>query len=140
MAAAAGTSDHVLFPGWLDGDNKAAALRHASLLALPSYHENFGLCVLEALACGVPVLVSPQVNLALEVKAAGAGWVAAIDKSSLEVSLADALTSEEERLRRGESGRLLAKRYSWPVVAGMLSDAYRQVLTSHAEVQHSLAQ
>ena len=57
--AAANASEQVLFPGWLDGQEKEAALSNASLLALPSYHENFGLCVMEALAHGVPVLVSP---------------------------------------------------------------------------------
>ena len=39
-------------------------LSGASLLALPSHQENFGLCVMEALAHSVPVLVSPNVNLA----------------------------------------------------------------------------
>jgi glycosyltransferase involved in cell wall biosynthesis len=130
MAAAASASKHVLFPGWLEGDNKRAALQHASLLALPSYHENFGLCVLEALACGVPVLVSPQVNLASEVEAARAGWVAAVDKNSLASALVSALSSEEERLLRGEAGRTLSNAFSWPAIAGMLSDVYSEVLGS----------
>jgi glycosyltransferase involved in cell wall biosynthesis len=130
MAAAASASKHVLFPGWLDGDGKRAALHQASLLALPSYHENFGLCVMEALACGVPVLISPQVNLAPEVQAARAGWVAAVDKNSLAAALVSALSSEEERLLRGEAGRTLSNAFSWPAIAGMLSDVYSEVLGS----------
>ena len=55
--------DHILFPGWLEGAEKVSALRSAELLALASHQENFGLCVVESLACGVPVLVSTQVNL-----------------------------------------------------------------------------
>ena len=128
--AAANATKHVLFPGWLEGDNKRAALHNASLLALPSYHENFGLCVMEALACGVPVLVSPQVNLAPEVQAAGAGWVAAVDKNSLAAALGAAMASEEDRLLKGRAGQTLSHRYSWPAIAGMLCDLYRGVLAS----------
>jgi len=130
MTAAANASKQVLFPGWLEGDRKIAALRQASLLALPSYHENFGLCVLEALACGVPVLVSPQVNLAPQVQAAGAGWVSAIDKASLAAALASALASEEELLLRGEAGRILSRKFAWPAVAGMLQGVYEEILES----------
>lgn len=135
IAAEAGASEHVLFPGWLEGESKNAVLRHSSLLALPSYHENFGLCVMEALACGVPVLVSPQVNLAPEVRAAGAGWVASVDKKSLAGALANALGCEDERLRRGEAGRRLSNRYTWPAVAGMLTGMYRDVLRSKTNLR-----
>src|SRR5205814_1880206 len=69
-----GGQARVIFPGWLEGNEKAAALREAALLALPSHQENFGLAVVEALACKVPVLLSTQVNLAGEIEAAEAGW------------------------------------------------------------------
>jgi glycosyltransferase involved in cell wall biosynthesis len=116
--------EFVVFTGWLDGEEKEAALTNASLLALPSYHENFGLCVMESLACGVPVLISPHVNLAPDIRAAGAGWVAEVNKDSLVKELAEALSSEEERLRRGEAGRNLALNFAWPKVAEKLFDLY----------------
>ncbi len=47
----------VVFTGWLDGEDRAAVLRAAQLLALPSHQENFSLAVVEALASGVPVLL-----------------------------------------------------------------------------------
>jgi len=118
----------VLFSGWLDGAQKETVLNKASLLALPSHHENFGLCVMEAMACGVPVLLSPQVNLAPEVEAAGAGWIAAVNIDSLAHALTEALSSDEERKRRGSAGRILAKRFSWPSVATKLTDLYQSVL------------
>lgn len=124
----------VLFPGWLDGEKKEAALRNASLLALPSYQENFGLCVMEALACGVPVLVSPQVNLAADIEAAGAGWVAEIEKGALQSALEAALNSDEERIRRGVEGRTLASRFNWSVIAARLTDLYSSILESKAGV------
>jgi glycosyltransferase involved in cell wall biosynthesis len=55
----------------------------AALLALRSHQENFGLVVIEALACGVPVLVSPHVNLADDVQAVGAGWVVPLEPAAL---------------------------------------------------------
>jgi glycosyltransferase involved in cell wall biosynthesis len=126
--ASAHTANNLLFPGWLEGDDKNAVLRHASLLALPSYHENFGLCVMEALAAGIPALISPHVNLAEEVKAATAGWIASVNKVSLEEALVQALGSDEERARRGESGRTLADSFVWPAVAARLVDLYASVV------------
>ena len=62
------TQDRITFTGWLEGDKKNAMLGGASLLVLPSHQENFGLCVMEALSHSVPVLVSPNVNLAAEIE------------------------------------------------------------------------
>jgi len=121
-------TEFVIFPGWLEGEYKEAALRNASLLALPSYHENFGLCVMESLACGVPVLISPQVNLAPEILKAQAGWIAAVDKNALEAALSQALGSDAELRRRGEAGLRLATSFDWPVIATRLTELYASVL------------
>lgn len=126
--AAADAAEQVLFSGWLEGEDKDAALSNASLLALPSYHENFGLCVMEALAFGVPVLVSPHVSLAADIEAAGAGWVAEIEKAALQTTLEAALSSDEERGRRGVEGRALAARFDWSVVGAKLTDLYSSIL------------
>ena len=72
--------EQVIFTGWLDGTLKAAALNGASLFVLPSYQENFGLSVVEAMASRVPVIVSTQVNLSEEIAAAGAGWVVDLER------------------------------------------------------------
>jgi glycosyltransferase involved in cell wall biosynthesis len=120
-------ADSVLFPGWLEGEEKDAFLRRASLLALPSHHENFGLCVMEALAAGVPVLVSPHVNLADEIEAAGAGWIAPVDKQAIEIVLAEALGCENERLRRGKAGKTLSLEFSSERVASRLNEMYAAV-------------
>jgi glycosyltransferase involved in cell wall biosynthesis len=131
IAAELSAEDRVVFPGWLEGEKKEAALMNASILALPSHHENFGLCVMESLAYGVPVLISPQVNLAPDIQAARAGWVAKVRRESIEAALAEALGSETERQTRGEAGRTLAGDFAWPVIAGRLCDAYRAVLAGN---------
>jgi glycosyltransferase involved in cell wall biosynthesis len=135
---AANASERVLFPGWLDGDEKEAALSNASLLALPSYHENFGLCVIEALAFGVPVLVSPQVNLAADIEAAGAGWVCEIEREALQSALMAALNSDEDRIQRGVKGRALADGFSWPVIATRLTDLYSLILKNNQLVVNDI--
>jgi len=127
MLKAKAADDRIKFTGWLDGDEKNAVLSGASLLVLPSHQENFGLCVMEALAHSVPVLVSPNVNLAPEIAAANAGWIASTDKTALEEKLAEALLDRDELTRRGRAGLQLALRYSWENSARELADLYRSV-------------
>jgi glycosyltransferase involved in cell wall biosynthesis len=73
LAAQCGMAERVVWTGMLSGDLKWGALRAAEVFALPSHQENFGLAVVEALACGVPVLISREVNIWQEIVASGAG-------------------------------------------------------------------
>jgi glycosyltransferase involved in cell wall biosynthesis len=59
----------------LTGDAKWGALYHCEASVLPSHQENFGISVVESLACGRPVLISDQVNIWREIKSAGAALV-----------------------------------------------------------------
>jgi glycosyltransferase involved in cell wall biosynthesis len=115
-----------LLTGWIDGDIKLFALRNAGLLALPSYHENFGVSVIEALASGLPVLVSPTVNLASEIENAEAGWVAKVEVSAIEQALEVALSSADERRRRGHNGLNLARKFDWSLISEDLVQLYSQ--------------
>ena len=123
-----GLSEDVIFVGWLDGAGKYAALKEASLLVMPSYQENFGNSLIEAMACGVPVLVSPSVNLAPEIEKAGAGWIAELSKEELAGTLAEALGSEQERKHRGEKARDLAQNFAAPLIAKRLLDLYQSLI------------
>jgi glycosyltransferase involved in cell wall biosynthesis len=67
LATAGGVCDRVHFPGMLRGDVKWGAFYAAEVFALPSHQENFGVAVVEALACGTPVLISNQVNIWREI-------------------------------------------------------------------------
>ncbi len=66
----------VTFSDMLTGDIKWGAFRSAEVFSLPSHQENFGIAVVEALACGTPVLISNQVNIWREIEQDGAGLVA----------------------------------------------------------------
>jgi glycosyltransferase involved in cell wall biosynthesis len=68
--------DFVFFPGMLSGDEKWGAFYECEAFILPSHQENFGIAVVEALACNKPVLISNKVNIWREIEGAGGGVVA----------------------------------------------------------------
>ena len=76
MADSLGLADRTTWTGMLTGDVKWGSIRASEVLLLPSHQENFGIVVAEALACGVPTLISNKVNIWREVEDAGAGLVA----------------------------------------------------------------
>lgn len=117
--------EKVLFVGWLDGSDKVSALQSAALLALPSHQENFGIAAAEALASGVPVVVSEHVNLAPEIKRHNAGWVTALNATGISQTLAEAMGDAAERRRRGQAGReFVAQQLSWERLATDLVKLY----------------
>lgn len=70
-----GIANRVSWPGMLVGDLKWGAFYASDAFCLPSHHENFGMVVAEALACGKPVLISNKVQIWRDIEAAGAGLV-----------------------------------------------------------------
>jgi glycosyltransferase involved in cell wall biosynthesis len=79
LAGSLGLEQRVTWTGMLTGDLKWGAFHMADAFVLPSHQENFGVAVVEALACGVPVLISSQVNIWEDIAQAGAGFVDADD-------------------------------------------------------------
>ena len=69
-----GMGDRIIFTGMLSGNPKWGAFAAAEAFILPSHQENFGIAVVEALACGIPVLISNQVNIWREIVADGCGY------------------------------------------------------------------
>lgn len=135
MVAEQRGQDKVIFSGWLDGAERVSALQNAELLALTSHQENFGLAAAEALACGVPVIVSTHVNLAPQIEAVGAGWVASLDHAGLSSALREALSSDDERKRRGLAGRdFVLREFSWPRLADDLAKLYARLAGKSAEL------
>jgi glycosyltransferase involved in cell wall biosynthesis len=70
-----GIEKRIHWVGMLTGDEKWGALRSAEFFVLPSHQENFGIAVVEAMALGVPVLITKQVNIWQEVELSGSGYV-----------------------------------------------------------------
>lgn len=123
-----GAEGRVFFTGSRDGAEKNALYRRATALVLPSYSENFGNVVLEAMACGCPAIVTPEVGLADVVRSSGAGLVS----DGRPEALADAiqLIASDTALARamGERGRIAAERFRWSSVAERMEALYRRLL------------
>ena len=124
-----GLADRVTFTGPVHGAAKAALLGGAQLLVLPSYSENFGNVVLEAMAAGRPVVVTPEVGLAPVVASVGAGLVAEGGPESLSRAIATLLSDPAQRLEMGKRGeRAVAERFTWPAVAAQMESLYQSVI------------
>src|SRR5207253_5868060 len=75
LASRLGLDARITWTGMLNPALRWGALTSAEVFVLPSHQENFGIAVVEAMACGLPVLISNKVNIWREVEADGAGWV-----------------------------------------------------------------
>lgn len=117
--------------GFVSGNSKIALLRKADLFVLPSYYENFGIAVAEAMAAGVPVVISDRVYICDDIQQAEAGWVAPLEVGDLANSIKSALLNPEERKRRGLNGKEYAeKHYNWEALARQTIEAYQHILAS----------
>jgi glycosyltransferase involved in cell wall biosynthesis len=122
----------VHFVGSLHGAEVLQAYVDADVFALPSYTENFGMTVIEALACCLPVVISDQVNIHAEVCGAGAGLVTHCDADEVAQALETLLVDVDRRRAMGEAGRQLVKaRFTWPAIADALTAEYEQVIARH---------
>jgi len=113
--------------GHVQGDAKISLLQQADWFLLPSAAENFGIAVVEALAAGTPVIVSPQVAVAELIVAAGAGLVCPSDPASICKILLTHYQGPTSAMRM--AARSLAEStFSWGSVADQLESHYRQIL------------
>jgi glycosyltransferase involved in cell wall biosynthesis len=110
------------------GEERLAALATADVWALSSHTENFGITVVEAMAAGSAVVISPAVNLADDIAGAGAGVIAETDPETFAEALLGVLGDDAKRARLRMAARQFAARYDWGVVSPLLLDMYRGVV------------
>lgn len=127
-AAELGIEDRVIFTGMARGRERIEALVDADLFSLPSEHENFGVAVLEAMAAGVPVIVSDQVGLCNDITEARAGEAVPLDVDRLAEALDRWLADDSLRKDAGARARELAfGHFTWDLVARQWIDVYREL-------------
>jgi glycosyltransferase involved in cell wall biosynthesis len=110
---AAQLTDRVTWTGMLTGETKWAAFRAADAFVLPSHQENFGVAVVEAMACSLPVLISVKVNIWREILSDGAGMVEPDDQAGTDRLLerwASADSALQSRMRHA-AARSFASRF-----------------------------
>jgi len=128
----AGLLGRTTFTGMLLGPEKLAVLRDADMFVLPSYSENFGIAVIEAMAAGLPVIISDKVNIWREVQASGAGRVVPCDAAPLAAQILELLAQPELARQMGLNGRtLVQERFQWPRIAQNLVAAYARIIDQH---------
>jgi glycosyltransferase involved in cell wall biosynthesis len=130
LARALGVEASVRFVGMLYRDERLAALSAADVWALPSHTENFAVAAAEAMAAGLPVVLSPHVNIASDAAAAGAAIVTRDDATDLGEQLVRLLDDATLRQRLGDRAREHAKGYDWGRIGAELVRIYRDVVAS----------
>jgi glycosyltransferase involved in cell wall biosynthesis len=126
----------VRFVGPLSEKSVIQSFVDSDLFVLPSYTENFGMAVVEALACGAPVVISDQVNIHGEVAAAGVGLVTRCDAGEVAEALCTLLADPARRIAMGAAGRALVQRkWTWDVVASQLMAEYEKVIARHRDAR-----
>ena len=122
--------DRTVFTGMLTGRDKLAALKCADLFVLSSYSEGFSIAVLEALAAGLPVVISKQCNFP-EVSEHAAGFVVDPDEAAVTQAISTLLSDGALRVAMGHNGqRLVRRKYSWAGIAGSMAELYRGLIVA----------
>lgn len=106
MVSDANLSQSVFFPGMLSGDEKWGSFYNCEAFVLPSHQENFGIAVVESLACSKPVLISNKVNIWHEIETAGGGMVSDDTIEGISQTMVRWMnTTSEEKYKMGQQAR-----------------------------------
>ncbi|MEL6456997.1 MAG: glycosyltransferase [Cyanobacteria bacterium J06621_15] len=115
--------------GFVEGESKNLLLQGSDLFALTSHSENFGIAVLEALAAGLPVVVTPGVALASVVKEYKLGYVTQLDIPAIASKIENYLSSPQQAKEMGIRARqLIFEQYTWDSIAKKLIQVYTTII------------
>jgi glycosyltransferase involved in cell wall biosynthesis len=124
-----GVLERISFVGAVYGSRKMQLLARASALVLPSYSENFGNVVLEAMAAGCPVVVTPEVGAAEIVRRTGAGVVVEGRPEAMAAGVNELLSQPHQLREMGKRGRsVIDAQFTWQAIARTTEQIYRNIL------------
>jgi glycosyltransferase involved in cell wall biosynthesis len=123
-----GVDGRVHFVGQVTGEAKLSLYRNADAFVLPTSQENFGLVLIEAMACGVPIVTTKGVDIWSDVESSGAARIIEQDASAI-ASTIENLLSDRQRLKAmGETARpWVFNTYSEERLIGQYENLYRTV-------------
>ena len=128
LAKNIGIDNRISWPGYVQGEIKAALLRDSTLFVLPSYSENFGIAAAEALAAGLPCVVGQGVALAEQIERAGAGISVNTDSTDIANGIRNILDSETRRTTMSACAYTLAgAEFSGVVMGKRLQNLYEDI-------------
>lgn len=129
LSAQLGIASLVEWTGFVSGQRKQALLEDSDVFILPSYNENFGIAVVEAMVTGLPVIISDRVGIALDVKQAGAGLVIPCEVNALVSALVSLVNNPGLRQQMGVNGQQLAcERFSIKAMTSDLITLYESAI------------
>jgi glycosyltransferase involved in cell wall biosynthesis len=135
LATELGIRNRVHVFGPVFGEAKADLYRRATVFALPSHSENFGNVVLEAMAEGCPVVVSPEVGAADIVEELQAGVVVEPQPSALAAAIGALIADTPGRQRLGANAKdAVARKYRWDAIAAQMEGVYESAIARHGGV------
>lgn len=121
--------DRVLFPGFVEGAEKDLLLQGADVFALTSYSESFAIAALEALAVGLPVLLSREIPLSPLVEKHGLGRVTSLQVAEIASALRDMLRAPRDPMQAERARILVENNFSWDVLARRSIEIYEAALS-----------
>jgi glycosyltransferase involved in cell wall biosynthesis len=134
-----GVQRDVVWAGFVQGEEKRALFAVSDVFILSSYSENFGIAVVEAMASGLPVIVSDQVGIHPDISRAGAGLVISCDAHEIQRALSQIVDSELLRESMSRNARRLAREFSPEAVTARLLRVYEGIIRGDLSfVEHAL--
>ena len=131
-ARSLGPECQIDFPGFVQGEQKKELLARASVFVLPSFQENFGVAVMEAISAGLPVVISKHVQLANYVAQHNLGHVVSPEPEVLAFSILEILRSQSFRHHCRQNGPAAIRRdFSLDSVGRQLVAMYETVIDHH---------
>ena len=125
--------DQVNFIGAKYGIEKHAIFSISSLFVLPSYSENFGISIAEAMTYKIPVITTTGTPWQ-EIKENDAGWWIELTQENIDNTMSEALSCNDVKLKaKGKRGFDIIKHYTWDKQALNLKQAYEEVLNKKKE-------
>jgi glycosyltransferase involved in cell wall biosynthesis len=126
-----GIKNRTHITGFVKGEIKDLIMQGSDLFALTSYSENFGVAALEALAVGLPVLLTPGIALADLVAQQHLGYVAELQVTAIAASIQQALDHPHEAKEMGDRAqKLILENYTWDRIASKLISVYTEIIES----------